>query len=264
MKSYALITFMLVFLLYSCQKVVNVNLNSVSPQIVIQGEVTDSSGPYTVTINQTVDFYANNVFPAISGAIVKISDNWGVTDSLTETSPGVYSTHFFQGIPGNTYTLSVQAQNKNYTAESAMPFPVPLDSVTLESTNGFGEQRIYPVVNFQDPPGVKNFYQFMEYINGVLFNKNIYVFNDRLSDGKYISLGLRTDSSYIKIGDQVKINMYSIDENTFNYFYQLGESSGTGAFSGTTSPANPASNITGGALGYFSAHTTQSKTIIVY
>ncbi|HEY4935911.1 MAG TPA: DUF4249 family protein, partial [Puia sp.] len=186
MKGFAPITFILIFLFYSCQKVVTLKLNTVPLQIVIQGEVTDSAGPYSITINQTVDFYADNVFPPVSGAIVKISDDEGVTDSLIEYSPGVYSTHMLQGRPGGTYTLSVFAQNTNYSAVSTMPMPVGLDSVTLESTNGFGNQRVNAIVNFQDPAGIKNYYQFIEYINGKLFNKEIFVFDDRLSDGKYI------------------------------------------------------------------------------
>lgn len=264
MKGFAPITFILIFLFYSCQKVVTLKLNTVSPQIVIQGEVTDSAGPYSITINQTVDFYADNVFPPVSGAIVKISDDDGVTDSLIEYSPGIYSTHMLQGRPGATYTLSVFAQHTNYSAVSTMPMPVRLDSVTFESTNGFGNQRVNAIVNFQDPAGIKNYYQFIEYINGKLFNKEIFVFDDRLSDGKYISTTLRTDSSYLNTGDQLKVKMYSIDENVYNYFLQLRESSGTGAFNSTASPANPTSNITGGALGYFSAHTTQTQTITVY
>ena len=264
MKGFPLITFILVFLFCSCQKVVNLNLTTVTPQIVIQGELTDSAGPYSITINQTVDFYADNVFPPVSGAIVKISDDVGESDSLIEYSPGIYSTNSLQAIPGRTYTLSVTVQNKNYTAVSTMPMPVKLDSVTFEFTSGFGIQRIDAIANFQDPPGIANYYQFMEYINGKLFNKQVFILDDRLSDGKYISTTLRTDSSYIQTGDNLKLKMYSIDEQVYNYFLQLRQSSGTGAFNSTASPANPTSNITGGALGYFSAHTTQYQTVTVY
>ena len=112
-KRYIVITVILIAFLYSCKKTVVLNLNTAPAQIVIQGEVTDSAGPYTISINQTVGFYADNTFPAVSGAIVKISDNNGVTDSLTETTPGVYATHILQGVPGNTYTLSVTANNIN-------------------------------------------------------------------------------------------------------------------------------------------------------
>src|ERR1700739_4217356 len=91
-KLYITITFLVAITFYSCQKTVVLDLNTAAPQIIIQGEVTDSAGPYTIAINQTVGFYADNTFPAVSGAVVKISDNNGVTDSLTETTPGVYST----------------------------------------------------------------------------------------------------------------------------------------------------------------------------
>jgi hypothetical protein len=255
------LTIMLAF--SSCQKVVTLNLNTAAPQLVIEGEITDATGPYSVTISQSVNFYADNTYPPVSGAVVKVSDDQGKTDSLEETSPGVYSTNFLQGKPGATYSLSVSTQNKNYSAVSTMPLPVPLDSLTLNLTSGFGQQRIDAIVNFQDPPGIANYYEFVEYINGQAFPRNNFVFDDRLSDGKYISLVLRTDSSYISPGDAVRVDMYSIDENTYTYFLELRQSSGTGAFNATASPANPTTNVVGGALGYFSAHTTETKSIVV-
>lgn len=253
-------------LFYSCQKTVTLDLKTAAPQIVIQGEVTNSTGPYTVTINQSTAFYADNTFPAISGAVIKISDDQGVTDSLTETSAaGVYTTHSLQGSPGHTYTLSVFAQNKNYSAVSTMPAVVPFDSVTFDHSADFGSKNIEAIINFQDPAGVKNYYQFIEYINGVqLTNNNIFVFDDRLSDGRYISRTLRNDSSRLVIGDLLEVKKYDIDENVYNYWYQLDQSSGSGAFNTTASPANPTSNISNGAYGYFSAHTVQSKQLTVY
>jgi len=253
----------LVFIFYSCQKVVTLNLNTIPPQIVIQGEVTDAPGPYTVTINQSVGFYADNNFPPVSGAAVMISDDRGVTDSLTEITPGTYQTHTLQGLPGHSYTLSALVMQTRYTAVSTMPAPVTLDSVTLQNTTGFGKHRISAIVNFQDPPGIKNYYQFIEYINGQQFNKDIFVFDDRLSDGKYIRATLRMDSSYLNSGDLLEVKMNGIDVNVYNYFYQLAQSSGAGIFNTTASPANPASNINNGAYGYFSAHTTEAKTITV-
>jgi Domain of unknown function (DUF4249) len=251
-------------LLYACKKTVVLPLNNAPAQIVIQGEVTDQLGPYTVTIDQSVDFYADNSFPPISGAIVKISDNQGASDSLTEVSPGVYTTHTLQGKPGNTYTLSVFAQDTNYTAVSTMPAPVVLDSVTFLDASGFGKNQINAVANFQDPVGIHNYYQFNEYINGQLFTKDYFIFDDRLSDGKYINNTLRTDSAYLSVGDLLQVKMYCIDENVYNYFLELSQSNGSGAFNTSASPANPASNISNGAYGYFSAHTVSAKTVTVY
>jgi hypothetical protein len=251
-------------LFFSCQKVVTLKLTNAPPQLVIQGEVTDQPGPYTVTIGNSVNFYADNTFPAVSGACVKSSDNTGFTDSLTETSPGVYATHTLQGFPGNTYTLTATVNDTTYSAVSTMPQPVPLDSVTFTSSKGrFGNnQQITAIANFQDPAGIANYYRFVEYINGVQFTKDVFVFDDRLSDGRYINFNLRNDSSYLDVGDQLRVDMYCVDANDYNYFFQLSRATSTGAFNTTASPANPTTNLTNGAYGYFSAHTVSSKTVI--
>ena len=52
--------------------------------------------------------------------------------------------------------------------------------------------------------------------------------------------------------------MRCIDKNVFRYFTAL-----QGSQNNATTPANPENAITGGALGYFSAHTTQKKKIKV-
>ena len=114
-----------------------------APQLVIQGEVTDAPGPYTISVNRSVGFYADNSFPPVDGATVRISDDSGVTDSLTETTPGNYSTHLLQGRSGATYTLSVTIHDTIYTAVSTMPAAVPLDSVTFDNSGGgrFGRKK---------------------------------------------------------------------------------------------------------------------------
>ncbi|HKZ66576.1 MAG TPA: hypothetical protein VJ111_09490, partial [Chitinophagaceae bacterium] len=65
----------------------------------------------------------------------------------------------------------------------------------------------------------------------------------------------------IKSGDTVKLDMLCIDPAVYKYWYSVNQSA-TGN-SQSASPANPVSNISGGALGYFSAHTIQTKTLLV-
>jgi hypothetical protein len=244
----------------ACQKVVSLDLNNDAPQLVIQGEVTDQPGPYTVTLAQGVDFYSDNLFQGISGAVVTISDGQ-TSDSLTETTPGTYITRSLQGRPGVTYTLSVMVSGRSYTAFSTMPAVVSLDSVTLEKTNSIRKDQINAVAHFHDPAGVPNYYQFREVINGTPFTNDIFVFDDRLSDGRDVSSTLRMDSAYLRSGDILQVDMYCVDSNTYNYFFELNRSSGTGAFNTAASPGNPDNNLTGGSYGYFSAHTVRSKSV---
>jgi hypothetical protein len=254
----------ILLLLTACQKVVNLNLDKAPPQLVIEGNVTDGADPDTVRILRSVNFYADNSFPAVSGASVNISDNTGVTDRLTESSPGIYITHTLKGAPGNTYKLSVTLNDTTYTATSTMPQPVNLDSITFTTTSVFRKGRITAIANFQDPPGIKNYYRFETWINGAPFTKNFFLFDDRLSDGRYIQWNLRMDSAYLSQGDIVRVNMYCVDENDYNYFFQLDRSTGGGTFNTNASPANPATNLSNGAYGYFSAHTVRSRTVTAY
>lgn len=251
--------------IFSCKKVINVNLNDANPQIVITGEITDSSGPYQVSITKTVNFSDPNYFPSVSGAIVTISDSLGLQDSLIETSPGIYSTQpLWQAHSLRTYALQVTSEGKAYAATSYMPGPVPLDSVGLNHSNRGKDNFIEAIPFFQDPPGIHNYYQFKEYINGVPLNK-IFIFDDRLSDGRYIRQPLFDDSAHSRLqtGDTLVLAMYSIDSVSYDYLNTLMQISDNTGIQ-TVTPANPNTNLSAGALGYFSAHTTTSKEIVVH
>lgn len=244
---------------YGCKKVINVSLENASIQTVITGEVNNKPGPYFVNISKSVNYSSDNVFPPVSEAFVTITGN-GLVDTLSEISPGIYSTHKLQGKPGNTYSLYVSSDNKIYTATSTMPQPVYLDSISFMAGRN---DNLYAVANFQDPPGVANYYQFIEYADNVEFSngRGNSVFSDRLSDGRYISRLLYDDSADIKPGIVLKVQMKCIDENVYNYFDQLYQISGNGGGFASPTPDNPTSNIIGGALGYFSANTENSTRV---
>ena len=250
---------LLTSILFGCKKVINLNLSNAAPQTVIIGEVNNRQGPYTVTISKSVNYSSDNVFPPVSGAFVTISGN-GVVDTLSETTPGDYTTHNLVGKPGESYSLYVAAEGKVYTATSLMPEQVHLDSISFIS--GFNN-NLFAVANFQDPPGVANYYEFIEYANGVRFNdgRGVSVFDDRLSDGRYINRLLYDDSADIKPGIKLRVQMNCIDAAVYNYWNELLQISSGGAGFSSPTPANPTSNITGGALGYFSAFSESGKSI---
>jgi len=249
---------------YACKKVIQVELTNAAPRIVIEGEVTNRSGPYQVQISRTVDFSAANTFPPVSGATVQIRDSTkGISFDLTEASPGIYTTNAFVGIPQHIYSLLVIAEGQQYTATSTMPPPVPLDSITFARNIDLNNKEgINAVVNFQDPQGMGNYYQFTEYRNSRLI-PNIFVFEDRLSDGRYIEQPLFNDSTYLQLGDTMLVKMYCIDKKIYEYFNTLIQVTGSNDFQ-SASPANPNSNISNGALGYFSAHTLERERLEVY
>lgn len=248
--------------LFACKKIVTLNLSTAPTTIVIEGNITNQSGPYLVSITNTVGFYANNTFPPVSGAVVKITDSTtGVTDSLTETfaGSGIYTTSKLFGAIGHTYLLDVVASGKEYKASSTMPKEVTYDSLTFITNTGFGKPLTNPVINFQDPVGINNYYNFVETIKGKP-SKQIFTFSDRLSDGRYVTKQLFNDSSYIQHGDTVQVEMQCIDKKVYSYLEELSGQDDTNGQ--PTSPADPTSNLTNGALGYFSAHTSLTKKAV--
>jgi len=248
------------FFFIACTKTITPNLNTASTQLIIQGAVSDTAGPYYVSLGNSVGFYAGNTYPGVPGAAITITDSTtGQRDTLTETATtGTYVTHSItQGIPGHTYLLNVSLSGKTYTASSAMPQPVALDSLTFDTRD---TTQIFPMANYQDPPGIVNNYKYGMVINGVV-DKRFLTFEDRLSDGRYIRDKVDADTGEIKRNYTVKLCLVGIDQNVDTY---LREAAGIAYNNGSlAAPATPTSNINGGCLGYFSAQTVSCKTRVV-
>ncbi len=250
------VTFLLAgaLMVTACQQVVDLNLNKSSARLTIEGSVNNGPGPHHVRITRSINFYQDNSYPNVSGAIVIITNtSAAVTDTLSEVSPGIYETHSIAGRPGDTYRLSAFVENKIYTATSTMPQPVALDSVTF---NYGTKNTIRAVANFQDPMGTINYYKFTAYVNGK-YLKELHTFEDRLSDGRYIREKMDNDTSDIKKGDDVLLSLIGIDKAVDAYLKEAQTIAYDNA--NLVAPSTPQTNIEGGALGYFSAETISSK-----
>lgn len=250
----------------SCEKVIDLDLNSADPKIVIEGSITDQPGTYTVKLTRTVNFDESNAFPPVSGAVVTINDNTGNSETLTETNvPGVYATSAIQGVPGRTYTLTVIANDNTYTAVSKMPQPVIIDTLLVAEISGPHGNEKFIQAQFTDPAGIDNFYSFILFKNNNI-EKLIFIDDDRLQDGEAITFPLFNPPNQrvsLTTGDSIMVHMQTIDKSVYEYFRTLNELSSGPSLSGASLPANPLSNINNGALGYFSAHSVKSKFILI-
>jgi hypothetical protein len=243
--------------LFGCQKVIDVDLNSKDPQLIIEGNVTNIAQPYEVKITQTANFSDANTFPNVTDATVAIADNLGNVETLIQTKPGVYTTTTLIGVPGRTYKLTAIVNNKTYTASSTMPMFIKMDSLMLFKNPFNNELTVNSVAApvFKDTDGLGNYYRFVEFKNGKKTLGN-YLFNDNLSDGLLITNPLFSQNNKRVLGDTLRVEMHCVDKATYQYFNTIPRTEG-GA------PANPESNIIGGCLGYFSAHTVDVKQRLI-
>lgn len=249
----------------SCKKIIEVDTDNAEPQIVIEGRIEDRLVEQKIIISKTVGYDEKGIYPKVSGATVRVSDSGGNTYIFTEKEPGTYVNRM-RGVSGATYHLDVTAEGKNYSANSKMPNLVKLDSIGVITNNFFGNERKTAAAFLADPANEQNFYHFNLYVNG-LFADRIYVNNDRLTNGNNLRVQLfyeanDDDDEGLKSGDNITVEMQGIDSKIFDYWYALSEQDGRGPNQGTT-PSNPTSNISNGALGYFSANTFQRLSTTV-
>ena len=255
----------------SCQKVITIDLNTSNPQLVIEANISDQQGPYTVKLSKTVSFNNITNVPLVSGANIVISDSIGNNDTLIEKTAGIYFATDMYGIPGKTYRLSILTESKKYEAISYMPFPVDsfkLD-VAVETTSGRpsiggGEKKKRYQVNYDilDPEQFKNYYRFVVYLkNKELSSRR--VFDDQFNNGKHIIGEFRlNDTAAFNPGDTILVKLQNIDQATYNYYRTLRTGAGGLGFL-SASPSNPISNISGDGLGYFSAHSERFRILII-
>ena len=262
-----LLAFVTLVLLTYCQRVINIDLNSAAPRIVIDALITDRPGPYTILITKSGSYFNQPVLPPVTGAEVTIANDRGTIDTLLETKPGLYMTKNLRGIPGITYTLKVISDNIEYSGTSIMYSHVRLDSINLTKSDSFrfglgggaNEVKRIDVNCFFKDPEEKNFYRLkVTGSSDTTLGGNYRLYDDQYTNGQEIELR----AARAKAGDTIKIELYSLDNSTYGYYRTLEDLLQTNPFFGST-PANPNTNLSNGALGYFGASAVSTKTIII-
>ena len=254
-----------------CQKVVTIALNTSASQLVIEGNLADDNQPCQVSLTTSTNYNNTNSFAPVSGATVTLADNAGGLDVLRETATaGQYAGATLRGVPGRSYTLRVETGGASYVALSTLPAPVvPFEKLSTQ-LSAIGTNNIQAVVDYTDPAGISNNYLFRQYRNGRL-NTTIFLQTDQTTDGRHVSQVLRTmggpnadpnDINKLVAGDSLRVEMQNLDAGAYEYFRTLNQILTSNPATATT-PANPKSNFSGGALGYFSAHSKRVRTIKV-
>ncbi|SOD79834.1 DUF4249 domain-containing protein [Spirosoma fluviale] len=143
---------------------------SVEPMLIVDGQVTDQPGPYTVRLTRTSDYSIKSVNLLETGATVTISDNLGNQETLKEQAPGgsyQSSANGLRGVPGRRYKLTILTKaGKRYESESeVMPAVPPIKNVYAESnytpaTATTNQKQTWSVyIDTKDPDTLGNYYK---------------------------------------------------------------------------------------------------------
>ncbi|MGZ3765177.1 MAG: DUF4249 domain-containing protein [Mucilaginibacter sp.] len=260
---YHIASLLLLLAFASCRKVIDLKLGNHTGELVIEANFTYENGTQVVKISRNVPFTNTNTYPRVTGATVSMDNHHGRITQFTEDSAGVYTVKNLGGTLGRTYTMTFIIDGQTYTADSTMPAnEVQLDSISSKN-DIFGDKKNRKTITvyFKDIPNVANQYRFVMYVNKVQV-KSVFAFDDEFIDGKYVNLDLQENDIDVFPGDTVNVEMQCLDRPIYTYWFTLAQQQMNNP-GGAVAPANPPTNITPTTLGYFSAHTTQTRTLVV-
>ena len=248
----------------NCEKVIDVDLNDASPSVVIEATLSNVNNHAQVLISKTGSYFGSGPAQAVSNAMVLLEDNAGRKIQFTEVQDGKYqSVRKFNVIPGRNYKITVTSEGETYEAESFLNYFVEIESLVSYYKEGqsFSKSGYNVNLYFRDPELINNYYRLKIYVNDEKeeVDKDFIVFDDENINGQYIEL--RIQRNIFDLGDRVTFELISLDKGAFEYFNSLQELISVNP--GSTAPANPISNFSNGALGYFSAFSFDRKTIVI-
>lgn len=247
----------------ACEKVIDVDLNEASPALVIQGNLSSDQKVAEVKLTMTTSYFDTLSPGKVSGAKVSLEDDKGHKIVLTETLKGVYAAFGLDPVYNTKYRLKVETKDNTFQAESVLNPPVVIDSVTWEYDEGssFFDAGYYLKIWFFDPPSIPNYYRIRVFRNGLLKRSmdDLIIFNDRYVDGNNVEISMFNDPYYLN--DTVLVQLISLDNKAYDYFSTLDELINTNP--GSAAPSNPNTNFSNGALGYFSAWSSDTLELII-
>lgn len=260
MKSLKNILFLLfgLTLLTSCEDVIELELEDTTPRIIIDATLNMSTQEARVFFTNSNGFYEDTEPITVSGASAVLRNDIGISVTLSETEPGLYTAANIPVNPGEEWTLEIESEGLTYTAITTAPRPAVLDSLITELEDrpfgGGTEVRLF--AEWQDEAEVQNFYRLRPFRNDTLLTQAYNLIDDEFSDGDIMSIPIMEE---FDLGSLVKLELMSVDQNYYRYFLELSSVVSNGFNS--SSPYNPIGNFNNEALGYFGIFSVSAKEV---
>lgn len=267
--------FTLLLLLSSCQEVVQVDLETGKPKLVVEAAINwqkGTSGALQKIKLTTTSSYYNNITPIVSGALVIITSGSNIYNFIEITGTGEYVCTNFTPVLNQSYTLTINYGGVNYSATETLKPVAPILTVIQENNGGLSGTDIRLRTTFIDPANEENYY-LINYNYSNRPKPDFYVIDDLFFNGNpyfSITFGGGNDEK-LKTGDVVKVTHYGISKQYNNFMDILLANSGNGGGAGpfSTAPATVRGNVKNNTneadfpFGYFSLSETDTRTYTI-
>ncbi len=254
-------------ILTSCEDVVDVDLDTAPPKLVIEASINwekGSAGRQQVVKLTTTTGYFDDLIPIVSGAEVYIRNSRNQRFNFIElNNSGRYICNNFRPVLNEQYTLTVINEGNTYTATETLKSVAPITRIEQKNDGGFTGKDIEVRSYFTDPGDEENYYLF-KYVYSSKITSTFYVSEDKFYQGNEIYSNVDDDD--LKAGDEIEVTHFGISKQYYNYMNILVSIAGSntgGPFQ--SPPATVRGNIINTTnqsnypLGYFSLSETNSK-----
>lgn len=208
--------FLLIVLCWSCEDVVDIELETESPRLVVDAELSrkvgETIGALEVKLSRTTSFYETEI-PKVTTAEVRLSFEDQEVEAV-HTEDGIYEIETLIIDPEISYTLHIVDDNEHYQATEELTFGTVLESAVQGDGQFFSGDEIEVILTFTDLPEEGNYYFFdMGY-------SNLFATQDRFYNGNRFSFSYFYDDRLPK-NTPITIRMTGMDEAFFDYIQIL-------------------------------------------
>ena len=259
-------------LISSCEKVVDIDLNTMAPKLVIDAAIKWQKGTVgnvqTIKLSTTSSYYDTQI-PTVSRATIFITDAANNVFNFVESNvAGSYVCSNFTPVLNRIFTLTVNSNGSTYTATETLK-PVPqIDRIEQINNTGFSADATEIKSYYTDNGSTQDYYLF-KFKPSYTAIPRYFAQEDISYQGNQIFGLYRSDE--LKPGQNFEVTLSGISRQYYNYMRILisiaGNNSGGSPFqSPSATVRGNIINTTNDAnypLGYFSLSEQDYKNYIV-
>ncbi|NKI32590.1 DUF4249 family protein [Croceivirga thetidis] len=241
MKPYPILLGLFLFIIFSCEEVIDVDLQEPETRLVVNGIVRVDANqeflPIAIKVTESSGFFGDNTITELESAVILA----GLRDSLDATQFQLGRSQLREYIPGTgiyepdtigndvddrirtasisaetIFFLIVEHKGRRYAGQTMYVPTVPIDEIRQGNETLFDEDDTEIEVKFTDLADQQNFYVF-DFGFG-----NFLAVDDQFIDGQQFQFSYFYDED-LASGQELEVSILGADQQFFNYMDLLVE-----------------------------------------
>lgn len=283
MKNSILIVLILIGL-SACESLVQIDTPEGLDNITVEANLTTRTEPWVVKISNSQAYYIQDSVSNVEDALVVISDDQGNSDTLVYVNEkehyATLGSRFCE--PGTTYFLRVEYNGELYEASDYCRFQNPIDTFTayfLPENNGFIQKGWYAFQQSIESEIEGDYYEWKIFKNDTLQDQfGLILDEDANRDVSFFNMSIDQEDPLAGIdqgilprpfpfdflpGDTINMEQYCINKGYYDFLLEVQNQLNRSGTPFDPPPANPNSNISNGAYGFFNvSNLVTAQTVI--